>query len=113
MMRTSPEKLAVLYGDPQAPYIRLDPYFMQRLEDDEAGQAALDRLIEKIETQIHGLVLRPGDFVFMDNYRVVHGRKPFDARYDGSDRWLKRINLARDLRKSRDARPTAESRIIY
>jgi Fe(II)/alpha-ketoglutarate-dependent arginine beta-hydroxylase len=113
LMRTSPEKLAVLYGDPQAPYIRLDPYFMQRMEDDDVGQAALDKLLEKIETQIHDLVLRAGDFVFMDNYRVVHGRKPFAAKYDGSDRWLKRINLTRDLRKSRDARLTAESRIIY
>ena len=112
-MKTNPEKVPVLFGDQQSPYIRLDPYFMQRLEDDEEGQAALDSLIEKIEAQIHDLILQAGDFVFIDNYRVVHGRKPFVANYDGTDRWLKRINLTRDLRKSRAARPTAESRIIY
>ncbi|MEP6912149.1 MAG: guanitoxin biosynthesis L-enduracididine beta-hydroxylase GntD, partial [bacterium] len=97
-MRTCPEKLAVLYGDKQAPYVRLDPYFMKRLESDQVGQVALDSLVAKLEEQIHDLVLRPGDFVFIDNYRVVHGRKPFAANYDGTDRWLKRINLARDLR---------------
>jgi len=112
-MKTDPEKLAVLFGDRQSPYIRLDPYFMQRLENDEEGQAALDSLVEKLDAQLHGIILQAGDFVFLDNYRVVHGRKPFVARYDGTDRWLKRINLTRDLRKSRGSRLTAESRIIY
>ena len=112
-MQTDPEKLAVLFGHPQSPYMRLDPYFMDRLDDDEEGQTALDSFIDKLENQLHDLVLHAGDFVFMDNYRVVHGRKPFAAKYDGTDRWLKRINLTRDLRKSRSARLTAESRIVY
>jgi Fe(II)/alpha-ketoglutarate-dependent arginine beta-hydroxylase len=112
-MRTNPEKLAVLFGDQESPYIRLDPYFMQRLDNDEEGQTALDSLIEKLDAEIHDLVLEAGDFVFIDNYRVVHGRKPFVAKYDGTDRWLKRINVTRDLRKSRAARLTADSRIIY
>jgi alpha-ketoglutarate-dependent taurine dioxygenase len=58
-------------------------------------------------------VLEPGDFVFIDNYRAVHGRKPFKARYDGNDRWLKRINITRDLRKSRDARLSSTERLIF
>ncbi|WP_248963652.1 TauD/TfdA family dioxygenase [Sphaerisporangium perillae] len=37
--------------------------------------------------------LESGEFCFIDNYRVVHGRKPFGARHDGTDRWLKRINV--------------------
>jgi len=112
-MKTEPEKLAVLFGDRRSPYVRLDPYFMQRLENDEEGQAALDSLIEKLDGKLHDLILQAGDFVFLDNYRVVHGRKPFVANYDGTDRWLKRINLTRDLRKSRASRLTADSRIIY
>jgi Fe(II)/alpha-ketoglutarate-dependent arginine beta-hydroxylase len=112
-MNTSPERLPVLFGDRRAPYIRLDPFFMERLEDDDEGQMALDGLIEKLDAGMRDLILRPGDFVFIDNYRVVHGRKPFKARYDGTDRWLKRISVTKDLRKSRDARPTAASRIIY
>jgi len=39
----------------------------------------------------------------------VHGRKPFTARFDGTDRWLKRVCITRDLRKSRDARAHSTS----
>jgi hypothetical protein len=42
----------------------------------------------------------------------VHGRKPFRARFDGADRWLKRLNVARDLRKSRAVRQHADARTI-
>jgi enduracididine beta-hydroxylase len=59
------------------------------------------------------LVLEPGDYVFIDNYRTVHGRKPFKARYDGNDRWLKRTNITKDLRKSRAARISCTDRLIY
>jgi len=48
---------------------------------------------------VERVVLRPGDVAFLDNYRVVHGREPFTPRYDGHDRWLKRVNLIRDIRR--------------
>jgi enduracididine beta-hydroxylase len=51
--------------------------------------------------------------VFVDNYRAVHCRSSFAARFDGTDRWLKRVNVARDLRKSRNARATAASRVLF
>ena len=57
--------------------------------------------------------LAPGDFIFVDNYKAVHGRKPFKAHYDGTDRWLKRVNITRDLRKSRDGRLSPDSRVIH
>ena len=111
-MHRSPAKLAVLYGDPHAPYLRLDPYFMRPLEDDEA-QFALNALIRAVDGCLGEVVLEPGDFLFVDNYRAVHGRKQFKARYDGTDRWLKRMNITSDLRKSRSARSTSSSRVIY
>jgi Fe(II)/alpha-ketoglutarate-dependent arginine beta-hydroxylase len=111
-MNARPEKIAVLYGDPRSPYVRVDPYFMDELADDAEAQQALDALIRVIDAEVRDLVLEPGDFVFIDNFKAVHGRRAFRARYDGNDRWLKRINLARDLRKSRDARPSCESRIL-
>jgi Fe(II)/alpha-ketoglutarate-dependent arginine beta-hydroxylase len=104
-------KLSVLYGDPRSPYLRLDPYFMDPLEDDKA-QFALNSLIHAIDASLAEVVLQPGDCLFIDNYRSVHGRKPFKANYDGNDRWLKRINITRDLRKSRAARRSCTSRII-
>lgn len=107
-----PEKIAVLSGDPRAPYLRLDPYFMDRIDDDPEGQAAFDALTAEIDANLVDLVLEPGDCCFIDNYRAVHGRQPFKARYDGKDRWMKRINVARDLRKSRSARRSGAHRII-
>lgn len=111
-MQTQPPKLPVLFGDPGSPYVRLDPYFMSRVEDPPEAQEALDALVQAVNAGLWDLVLEPGDVCFIDNYRVVHGRKPFKARYDGRDRWLKRLNIARDLRKSRSARESSASRVI-
>jgi hypothetical protein len=55
----------------------------------------------------------PGYVAFIDNYRAAHGRKSFRARYDGTDRWLKQLNITRNLRGSRAWRPAAGNRIIY
>jgi Fe(II)/alpha-ketoglutarate-dependent arginine beta-hydroxylase len=110
-MNSRPEKIAVLHGDRSSPYIRIDPYFMDPVED-PAAQRALDSLIQAIEESLEDVVLEPGDVCLIDNFKGVHGRKPFTARYDGTDRWLKRINITRDLRKSREVRKGAGERII-
>jgi enduracididine beta-hydroxylase len=112
-MNKNPEKIAVLYGDPQNPYIRIDPYFMDELKEDQQAQKALNKLIQAIDAKLTDMILQPGDFCFIDNFKAVHGRKPFKARYDGKDRWLKRVIITRDLRKSRSARATCTSRIIF
>jgi alpha-ketoglutarate-dependent taurine dioxygenase len=100
----------MLFGDRESPYIRLDPYFTTPL-DDEAG-AALNALAKIVDDNLQEVALQPGDCIFIDNYRVVHGRKSFKARYDGTDRWLKRINLTRDLRKSHGSRSGCEMRVM-
>jgi Fe(II)/alpha-ketoglutarate-dependent arginine beta-hydroxylase len=112
MMRKNPQKQPVLLGHPQSPYLRLDPYFMSP-PDDDASMHALNTLIREIDSKLSEVVLQPGDYLFVDNYRSVHGRKAFKARYDGTDRWLKRMNITRDLRKSRDSRERSSSRIIF
>jgi Fe(II)/alpha-ketoglutarate-dependent arginine beta-hydroxylase len=112
-MNHSPQKVSVLFGDKQSPYLRIDPFFMDPLSNDDEAQAALDTLVKSIDENVTDLVLHPGDVLFIDNYRTVHGRKPFSARYDGRDRWLKRINIARDLRKSRSSRLSSWSRVIH
>jgi Fe(II)/alpha-ketoglutarate-dependent arginine beta-hydroxylase len=112
-MNTQPAELAVLFGDLGSPYIRIDPYFMDTRQDDVYAERALNTIIKQIDERLTDVVLKPGDFLFIDNYRAVHGRKPFKARYDGRDRWLKRINVTRDLRKSRYARKDAASRVIF
>ena len=112
MMR-NPAPVAVLFGDPSRPYVRTDPYFMTVPSNDQEAQAALDELIKSMDDLMVDLKLESGDFCFLDNYRVVHGRKPFKARHDGTDRWLKRINITNDLRKSKSARVGNGVRAIH
>ncbi|HEX6864321.1 MAG TPA: guanitoxin biosynthesis L-enduracididine beta-hydroxylase GntD [Thermoanaerobaculia bacterium] len=111
-MKRHPDKIAILSGDPRSPYVRIDHYFMDRLEDNPRAQEALDAFVKAVDEQIGDLLLQPGDICFIDNMKAVHGRRAFKARYDGNDRWFKRINVTRDLRKSRAERSSADSRII-
>jgi hypothetical protein len=105
------EKASVLFGDPSFPYVRFDPYCMDRPETDEA-RSAMDYLTRAIDENLTGVALLPGECLFIDNYKAVHGRSSFKARFDGTDRWLKRITVARDLRKSRAVRKAPASRVI-
>lgn len=112
-MNDNPDLVPVLYGSPNSPYIAVDPYYMRVAQNNTKAQYALDVLIDSINEKLQDIVLQPGDCCFIDNYRSVHGRKPFTARYDGTDRWLKRINISRDIRKSRASRQDSKSRVIY
>jgi hypothetical protein len=105
------EKASVLFGDPRSPYVRFDPYCMDRPET-ELARSAMDYLTRAIDESLTGVALLPGECLFIDNYKAVHGRSSFKARFDGTDRWLKRITLARDLRKSRAVRKAPASRVI-
>ncbi len=111
-MNERPTPISVLFGHRDAPYLRIDPYFMNDVDADTPPAAALRSLIAEIDGGIRDVVLDAGDILCLDNFRIVHGRKPFVASFNGNDRWLKRINVVRDLRKSRSVRPNVESRVI-
>ncbi len=106
-------KVPVLFGNPESPYICLDPLFMYPSSDDCEAYSVLKILIDLINKNLQEIILQPGDLCFIDNYRAVHGRKKFHATYNGSDRWLKRIFITRDLRKSRRYRTSNLSRIVF
>ena len=55
-------------------------------------------------------MLEAGDLLVVDNSVAVHGRTPFTARFDGTDRWLQRTFVVADLAASageRDGRVIA------
>jgi Fe(II)/alpha-ketoglutarate-dependent arginine beta-hydroxylase len=108
-----PERVAVLFGDSQSPYMCLDPFFMDPSEHNDAALSALRALTESLERNTVDIYLGAGECCFIDNYRVLHGRRPFTPTYDVNERWLKRVNITRDLRKSRAMRQAVNSRIIY
>lgn len=102
----------VLFGDLNSPYVRIDPSFMNAVPGDEEAEQALQAITCSFKQALQEVVLQQGDVLFMDNFRVVHGRKAFRPRFDGTDRWLKRVNITADLRKSRVLRQSHISRII-
>lgn len=112
-MNARPRKRAVLSGDRAAPYMCLDPYFMDVEQLDASARGALEGLIGAIDQALQPVVLEPGDCCFIDNWRAVHGRSPFTPRYDGNDRWLKRLSITRNIRTSREARVSSPDRIVY
>lgn len=57
----------------------------------EDAQRALSAAKEAISKTTREIALETGDVMVIDNRVSVHGRKPFQPRYDGSDRWVKRI----------------------
>jgi Fe(II)/alpha-ketoglutarate-dependent arginine beta-hydroxylase len=111
-MNLRPQRVSVLSGDRRAPYVRIDPAFMERKFGDEPAEGALDEIIRQFDARIHDVVLGPGELLIIDNLRAVHGRRPFAARYDGTDRWLRRVNITADLRKSADRRFGTHGRAV-
>lgn len=107
------DKIAVLFGKKEQPYMRIDPYFMQDAEMSKEAEEALDALIGLIDENLIDVSLKAGELAIFDNFKVVHGRRQFKARYDGTDRWFKRINITRDIRRSRHVRNVTNCRILY
>ncbi|MEV7913245.1 MULTISPECIES: guanitoxin biosynthesis L-enduracididine beta-hydroxylase GntD [Streptomyces] len=111
-MRDHPEPVAVLFGAEDAPYLRIDPFFMRCLDGDAEAEVALKELVTELERVQQDVVVEAGCLLVVDNYHAVHGRRAFTARYDGADRWLQKAVVARDLRKSRAARESAAGRLL-
>ncbi len=79
---------SVLYGDPDAPFLRFDPQFMLAASD--RAQRLLDKLRGIAWDVAEPIRLARGDLLIIDNRRTAHARSPFSARFDGSDRWMQR-----------------------
>jgi Fe(II)/alpha-ketoglutarate-dependent arginine beta-hydroxylase len=92
---STPRLISVLEGRPDAPFVRIDPAFMTAV--DEAATRALTVAVAAFERNLQDVALAPGDVLVIDNYRAVHGRRPFEPRYDGTDRWLRAVNVTASL----------------
>ncbi|WP_419998140.1 guanitoxin biosynthesis L-enduracididine beta-hydroxylase GntD [Streptomyces boninensis] len=111
-MRDRPEPAAVLSGDRLNPYLRIDRPFMNVLPGDTEAEAALDALMDELQRVQQDVVVEPGSMLLVDNYRAVHGRRPFTARYDGTDRWLKKLTVSRNLRRNFSGYALEHHRVI-
>ncbi|HEY7420118.1 MAG TPA: TauD/TfdA family dioxygenase [Ktedonobacteraceae bacterium] len=97
------QQLPVLWGDVLEPNISVDFYGMEALTF--PAQLALKTLEEALlkVTISHRLVT--GDLMIVDNRVAAHARTAFPPRYDGQDRWIQRLFVVHDFRRSRASRP--------
>jgi alpha-ketoglutarate-dependent taurine dioxygenase len=58
---------------------------------------ALEHLDKAIKLATRKIALMTGDILVINNHTCVHGRAPFQPRYDGTDRWLQRALVVKEL----------------
>jgi alpha-ketoglutarate-dependent taurine dioxygenase len=67
---------------------------------DPRADGVLERVKHIVDEVTTGVVLEAGDLLVVDNNVAIHGRSPFTARFDGTDRWLQRAFVVSDLAPS-------------
>ncbi|MFD8060461.1 TauD/TfdA family dioxygenase [Streptomyces cyaneofuscatus] len=92
----------VLSGAPEDPDARVDFHATTPLDAGATG--AMAALREALEAVVDTVYFAPGDLAIVDNRVALHGRTPFTPRYDGNDRWLHRVFVHTDSRRSRARR---------
>jgi len=70
------------------------------------AQAALEQFGKLIQSNKQTIYLKTGEIAVIQNWRTAHGRTHFQPRYDGTDRWVKRVMLSRSMPPGRDIYPT-------
>jgi L-asparagine oxygenase len=101
----APPKVPTLWPSEHGLTLRFDPAYTPLDEAAPAYRAAYARLESELSRVSVAVRLQPGEVLVIDNDLVVHGRVPFRARYDGTDRWLKRASVRVPGRRTR---PPAE-----
>ncbi len=90
--------MPVLSGSVDRPTFVFDADLMVGI--DREAEDALQELRAVIGRQHVSVTLEAGDLLVVDNAVAVHGRRPFAARFDGTDRWLQRAFVVADLAPS-------------
>jgi L-asparagine oxygenase len=98
-MRDRPDLVPVLFGSGLNPYLRLDGPYMRVADGDPAAQRALDRLDRALHRVRRPVVIEQGSLLILDNHVAAHARESFAARYDGTDRWLRKLIVSRGRRR--------------
>jgi L-asparagine oxygenase len=101
--------MPIISGPEDDPHLLFDQDLMTGITE-EAHQM-IAKIVNIYYTHRIRHVLTPGQIIFIDNNRAVHGRSPFSPKYDGSDRFLVRCFATFDYEKSAYARNSG-SRMI-
>lgn len=94
-MRDNPRPVGVFFGDRANPCIRLDIPFMRCVGDDPEVKKALLALRFELDRARQAQIVTAGTVLILNNRAVAHARDAFTARYDGTDRWLRKMIVGR------------------
>jgi L-asparagine oxygenase len=101
--------MPIISGDELDPFLIFDQDLMSGINEEADS---LIKMIIDIYYKYHiKHRLDPGEIIFIDNRRAVHGRSHFKPKYDGSDRFLIRCFSLFDYENSSYAREN-NSRVI-
>ena len=100
----------ILYGQSDDPFIIFDPHYTQVV--DPECEAVFEHFGNMVREAEHDHILRAGEIIVIDNQRTLHGRRPYEPRFDQDSRWMKRINTSVDLRKSAHLRQAMDCPFI-
>ncbi|MEU2872084.1 TauD/TfdA family dioxygenase [Streptomyces olivoreticuli] len=103
-----PPDVPTLWRSEDGLTLRFDPAYTPLDKATPGYRAAYGRLEAELSRVSVAVSLDPGEVLVVDNDLVVHGRVPFKARYDGTDRWLKRASVRVPGRGTRPAAESAE-----
>ncbi|MTD57017.1 TauD/TfdA family dioxygenase [Amycolatopsis pithecellobii] len=79
--------------------MRFDPPYTTLPDGQPELRAAWERLGAALDRCATTVMADPGDVVMVNNDVAAHARRPFRARYDGTDRWMKRILVRSEWRR--------------
>jgi L-asparagine oxygenase len=103
--------MPILYGSKKDPFLRFDQDLMFGIT--EEAQQMLKKIVDVYHSKKIAHVLKPGEIIFVDNRRALHGRSPFFPKYDGNDRFLIRCFSTFDYSKFSDAIDERMVKAIY
>lgn len=94
--------LPILFDSEDDPKFVFDQDLMHGINDE--AEALVKKIINLYYQYRFEHNLKPGEMILVDNRRAVHGRSPFQPRFDGYDRFIVRSFVVLDLEKSKYAR---------
>jgi L-asparagine oxygenase len=103
--------LSIIHGLEKDPLLLFDQDLMSGIT--EESHFMIKKIINIYGEHRIAHVLQPGEIIFIDNNRAVHGRSPFSPKYDGKDRFLVRCFGVFDFDKSEHARRGHMVEAIY
>ena len=78
--------IPIIYGSEKDPLLVFDQDLMIGIN--EEAEKLKNEIIEIYYKYRYSHILKPGEIIFIDNKRAVHGRSIFNPKFDGTDRFI-------------------------